>query len=60
MLWPFKLIVPLASLLLVQRVSETIEYLWAARTGIELEHKERIEIRGNDNRARDREEAAPR
>jgi len=44
-LWPFKLIVPLACLLLlVQGVSETIKSLWAARTGIELEHKEKIEV----------------
>lgn len=45
LLWPFKLIVPLACLLLlVQGVSETIKSLWAARTGIELEHKEKIEV----------------
>ena len=44
-LWPFKLIVPLACLLLlVQGVSETIKCLWAARTGIELEHKEKVEV----------------
>ena len=37
-LWPFKLIVPVACLLLlVQGVSETIKSLWAARTGIELD-----------------------
>jgi len=30
--------------LLVQGVSETIKSLWAARTGIELEHKEKVEI----------------
>ena len=45
LLWPFKLIVPLACLLLLfQGVSETIKSLWAARTGIELEHKEKIEV----------------
>jgi TRAP-type mannitol/chloroaromatic compound transport system permease small subunit len=45
LLWPFKMIVPLACLLLlVQGVSETIKSLWAARTGIELEHKEKIEV----------------
>jgi len=45
LLWPFKMVVPLACLLLlVQGVSETIKSLWAARTGIELEHKEKIEI----------------
>jgi len=44
-LWPFKMVVPLAILLLlVQGVSETIKSVWAARTGIELEHKEKVEI----------------
>jgi TRAP-type mannitol/chloroaromatic compound transport system permease small subunit len=44
-LWPYKMVVPLACLLLlIQGVSETIKSLWAARTGIELEHKEKIEI----------------
>jgi TRAP-type mannitol/chloroaromatic compound transport system permease small subunit len=44
-IWPFKLMVPLACLLLlIQGVSETIKSVWAARTGEELEHKERIEI----------------
>jgi TRAP-type mannitol/chloroaromatic compound transport system permease small subunit len=44
-LWPFKSVVPLAALLLlVQGVSETIKSLHAARTGVELEHKEKIEI----------------
>lgn len=44
-LWPFKMVVPLACLLLlIQGVSETIKSVWAARTGIELEHKEKIEI----------------
>jgi len=44
-LWPFKLMVPLACLLLlIQGVSETIKSVWAARTGEELEHKEKIEI----------------
>jgi TRAP-type mannitol/chloroaromatic compound transport system permease small subunit len=37
--------VPLACLLLlIQGVSETIKSVWAARTGEELEHKEKIEI----------------
>jgi TRAP-type mannitol/chloroaromatic compound transport system permease small subunit len=37
--------VPLTMLLLlVQGVSETIKSVYAARTGIELEHKEKIEI----------------
>jgi TRAP-type mannitol/chloroaromatic compound transport system permease small subunit len=45
LLWPYKLVVPLTCLLLlVQGVSEVIKSLWAARTGIELEHKEKIEI----------------
>ncbi|HEY7757833.1 MAG TPA: TRAP transporter small permease subunit [Burkholderiales bacterium] len=44
-LWPFKLVVPVACLLLlVQGVSETIKCVWAARTGIELEHKEKVEV----------------
>lgn len=44
-LWPFKAVVPLAALLLlIQGVSETIKCLHAARTGVELEHKEKIEI----------------
>src|SRR5688500_1013328 len=44
-LWPYKMMIPLAVLLLlIQGVSETIKSLWAARTGIELEHKEKIEI----------------
>jgi TRAP-type mannitol/chloroaromatic compound transport system permease small subunit len=44
-LWPFKMVVPLACLLLlIQGVSEVIKSLWAVRTGIELEHKERIEV----------------
>lgn len=44
-LWPFKMVVPLAALLLlIQGVSETIKSVYAARLGIELEHKERIEV----------------
>ena len=44
-LWPFKAIVPLTCLLLmVQGVSEVIKSLHAALTGIELEHKEKIEV----------------
>ncbi len=44
-LWPFKAIVPLTCLLLmVQGVSETIKSVYAARTGIELEHKGKTEI----------------
>jgi TRAP-type mannitol/chloroaromatic compound transport system permease small subunit len=45
LLWPYKWVIPLAVLLLlIQGVSETIKSVWAARTGIELEHKEKIEI----------------
>jgi len=44
-LWPFKLVVPLTCvLLLIQGISETIKCIYAARWGIELEHKEKIEI----------------
>jgi len=44
-LWPFKWVVPLTCLLLlIQGISETIKSLWAARTGVELEHKEKVEI----------------
>mgnify|MGYP006172154873 CR=1 FL=1 len=44
-LWPFKMVVPLACLLLlIQGVSETIKSVYAARTGIELEHKEKMEV----------------
>jgi TRAP-type mannitol/chloroaromatic compound transport system permease small subunit len=44
-LWPFKLVVPLTCLLLlVQGISETIKSIYAARWGIELEHKEKVEI----------------
>ena len=44
-LWPFKWVVPLTCiLLLIQGVSETIKSVYAARTGIELEHKEKVEI----------------
>jgi TRAP-type mannitol/chloroaromatic compound transport system permease small subunit len=44
-LWPFKMMIPLACLLLlVQGVSETIKSLWAARTGVELDHKEKVEV----------------
>jgi TRAP-type mannitol/chloroaromatic compound transport system permease small subunit len=45
LLWPYKWVIPLAVLLLlIQGVSETIKSLWAARTGIELEHKEKFEV----------------
>jgi TRAP-type mannitol/chloroaromatic compound transport system permease small subunit len=44
-LWPFKMVVPLACLLLLlQGISELIKSFYAARTGVVLEHKEKIEI----------------
>jgi TRAP-type mannitol/chloroaromatic compound transport system permease small subunit len=44
-LWPFKTVVPLTCLfLLIQGISETIKSVYEARTGIELEHKEKIEV----------------
>ena len=44
-LWPFKMVVPLTCLLLmIQGVSEVIKSLHAALTGIELEHKEKMEV----------------
>lgn len=44
-LWPYKTVVPLTCLLLlVQGVSETIKSVYAARTGLELEHKEKVEV----------------
>ncbi len=44
-LWPFKIVVPLACLLLIiQGVSELLKSFYEARTGIELEHKEKIEV----------------
>jgi TRAP-type mannitol/chloroaromatic compound transport system permease small subunit len=44
-LWPFKMVVPLACLLLlIQGVSETLKSLFAASTGIVLEHKEKVEV----------------
>jgi TRAP-type mannitol/chloroaromatic compound transport system permease small subunit len=44
-LWPYKMVIPLTCLLLiVQGVSETIKSVYAARTGAELEHKEKVEV----------------
>jgi TRAP-type mannitol/chloroaromatic compound transport system permease small subunit len=44
-LWPFKMVVPLTCLLLmIQGVSEVIKSLHAALTGVELEHKEKVEV----------------
>jgi TRAP-type mannitol/chloroaromatic compound transport system permease small subunit len=44
-LWPFKAVVPLTCvLLLLQGVSELIKSFYAARTGVVLDHKEKIEL----------------
>jgi TRAP-type mannitol/chloroaromatic compound transport system permease small subunit len=44
-LWPFKMVIPLTCLLLIiQGVSETIKSVHAARTGVLLEHKEKVEV----------------
>jgi TRAP-type mannitol/chloroaromatic compound transport system permease small subunit len=44
-LWPFKYIVPLACLLLlIQGFSEFLKSFYMARTGIEIEHKEKVEV----------------
>ena len=45
LLWPFKMVIPLTCLLLlIQGVSETIKSVYAARNGLELEHKEKVEL----------------
>jgi TRAP-type mannitol/chloroaromatic compound transport system permease small subunit len=44
-LWPFKGMVPLACLLLlIQGFSELLKSLYMARTGLEIEHKEKVEV----------------
>src|SRR3954468_2062132 len=44
-LWPYKSVVPLTCVfLLIQGVSELIKSFYAARMGVVLEHKEKIEI----------------
>lgn len=44
-LWPFKSVVPLTCvLLMIQGASELLKSLYMVRTGIELEHKEKIEV----------------
>ena len=44
-LWPYKGVVPLTCvLLMIQGVSETIKSVYAWRTGVELEHKGKIEL----------------
>src|SRR3954468_19945719 len=45
LLWPYKSVVPVTCvLLMLQGISETIKSAYAWRTGIMLEHKEKIEI----------------
>jgi TRAP-type mannitol/chloroaromatic compound transport system permease small subunit len=44
-LWPFKAVIPASCLLLlVQGVSELLKSLYMARTGVELEQKEKVEV----------------
>jgi len=44
-LWPFKFVVPISCLLLmIQGISELLKSFYMARTGVELEHKEKIEV----------------
>ena len=44
-LWPYKSVVPVTCvMLLFQGISETIKSVYAWRTGVVLEHKEKIEI----------------
>ena len=44
-LWPYKMVIPLTCLLLmIQGASETIKSVYAARTGTQLEHKEKVEV----------------
>ena len=45
LLWPFKFVVPIACLLLlIQGVSELLKSIYMVRTGVELEHKEKVEV----------------
>ena len=44
-LWPYKMVIPLTCLLLmIQGIAETIKSVYAARTGTELEQKEKVEV----------------
>ncbi len=44
-LWPFKFVVPVAcGLLIIQGFSEFLKSFYMARTGVELEHKEKVEV----------------
>jgi len=45
LLWPYKAVVPLTcALLMVQGVSETVKSLYAVKTGVEIDHKGRVEV----------------
>ncbi len=45
LLWPFKAVVPLTALLLLfQGASELAKSIYAWRTGVELEHKQKLEV----------------
>ncbi len=45
LLWPFKAVIPIAcAFLMIQGVSELLKSLHAARTGEEIEHKEKVEV----------------
>jgi TRAP-type mannitol/chloroaromatic compound transport system permease small subunit len=45
LIWPLRAVVPLSVLLLlIQGISEFLKSLWAARTGQELAHREKVEI----------------
>jgi TRAP-type mannitol/chloroaromatic compound transport system permease small subunit len=44
-LWPFKAVIPLTCvLLMIQGISELLKSVYMARTGVELEHKEKVEV----------------
>ena len=45
LLWPYKAVVPLTCLLLmIQGVSETVKSLYAARNGVELDRRGRLDV----------------
>jgi TRAP-type mannitol/chloroaromatic compound transport system permease small subunit len=44
-MWPLKFVIPVAcGLLIIQGFSEFLKSFYMARTGIELEHKEKVEV----------------
>ena len=44
-IWPFRAVIPLSALLMfVQGISESIKALWAATTGKEMVHREKVEV----------------